>query len=188
MPNPIPAFDHNLVLPPHLGSPANPNEVSPYACTTLELCERFATSPERIAILTGFLDFRERLSQSGLITGFQWLDGSFLEDIEAREGRAPRDLDIVTIYWGYDLLFQTNLLQQLPEFGDPYLSKATYRLDHYPFDADSTPETTVEYSRYWIQLFSHNRDSVWKGMLSIRLNTPADDAAARHHLQNVPQP
>jgi hypothetical protein len=41
---PIPAFDHNLVLPPHTGDPRDRSDLSPYACTTLELVQRFATS------------------------------------------------------------------------------------------------------------------------------------------------
>lgn len=181
---PIPAFDHNSVLPPHLGDPTNPGELSPFPCTTLELCQRFATSPERQAILGRFLDFRERLRAEGLTTGFQWLDGSFLEDVEARENRAPRDLDLVTVYWGYPLPFQTTLVASFPEFANPALAKANYMLDHYPFDAGFSPELTVDSGRYWALLFSHNRLRVWKGMLKIDLDTAADDVAARKYLAN----
>ena len=185
MSNPIPKFDHNLVLPPHLGDPTLPNHLSPYPCTTLDLCERLGTTPERRRILGGFLSFRERLQTEGLMTGFQWLDGSFLEDIELRDGRPPRDLDVVTVYWGYDLAFQTALLSKFPEVANPVLAKAKYSLDHYPFDAGYRPEVTLEKTRYWISLFSHNRSGVWKGMLRIQLNTPAEDAAARQELAKV---
>jgi hypothetical protein len=179
---PLPNFDNNLVLPPHLGDPRLPSDLSPYPCTTLDLCQRFSTSPERRAILGKFLDFRERLRTEGLVNGFQWLDGSFLEDIEARESRPPQDLDVVTVYWSYDAAFQTGLVARFPEFANSRLSKATFSLDHYPFDAAYTPEVTVEQSRYWISLFSHNRLGVWKGMLKIDLNTPTDDADARLEL------
>jgi len=179
---PIPSFDHNLVLPPHAGNPTMRNELSPYPCTTLELCQQLGTSLERRTILGLFLDFRERLTAEGLTSGFQWLDGSFLEDIEAREGRPPRDLDVVTVYWGYDILFQQQLMANFPEFSDPGLAKASFSLDHYPFDASYSPEATVEYARYWISLFSHNRLAVWKGMLRVELNTPAEDSAARAQL------
>ncbi len=70
MPDPIPPFDHNLVLPPHLGSPTLASELSPYPCSTVDLCRRFGFSPERRAILAGFLDFRENLHAGGLLTGF----------------------------------------------------------------------------------------------------------------------
>ncbi|GHC54365.1 DUF6932 family protein [Roseibacillus persicicus] len=181
----IPDFDHNLVLPPHLGSPVQFSDLSPYPCSTVELVDKFATSPERKAILDGFLKFRERLRTEGLRQGFQWLDGSFLEDIETQEGRAPNDLDLVTIYWGYDLAFQQGLAQRFPEFGSPQLSKANYLVDHYPLDASFQPANTVEMSRYWAQLFSHNRQGVWKGMLRIDLDTDSDDSLAAQKLQQL---
>jgi len=179
MPNPIPPFDHNGVVPPHRGNPTLPADLSPYPCTSRDLCERFATSAERVAILSGFLDFRERLESFGVTTGFQWLDGSFLEDIETREKRPPRDLDVVTVFWAMDPATQTAIQGGFREFFDPGASKATFHLDHYPFPIDFSPEVTVEYTRYWIQLFNHNRDGVWKGMLKIDLGTPLEDAEAR---------
>lgn len=182
MPNPIPDFDPNLVLPPHLGDPTQRAQLSPYPCTTLDLCQRFGTSPERRTILGKYLDFRERLFAEGLVNGFQWLDGSFLEDIEVRQSRAPRDLDLVTVYWGYDMAFQASLVTNFPEVANPTLSKTNYLLDHYPFDASFSPEVTLENTRYWISLFSHDRLGVWKGMLRIELNTPNEDALARQHL------
>lgn len=182
MTNPIPLFDHNLVLPPHLGDSTLPDHLSPFPCTTVHLCERLGTTPERRMILASFLDFRERLTSEGLTTGFQWLDGSFLENIESRESRPPKDLDVVTVYWGYDLAFQTALQGRFPEFSAPDLAKGNYSLDHYPLDAGYSPEVTVELTRYWISLFSHSRLGVWKGMLRVELNTPAEDAAARVEL------
>jgi hypothetical protein len=177
--NPIPGFDHNLVLPPHLGDPVDHGQLSPYPCTTLDLCERLGTTPDRRAILGKFLDFRERLRGEGLTNGFQWLDGSFLEDIETKENRPPRDLDVVTVYWGYAPVFQTELVARFPEVANPTLCKANFSLDHYPFDAGFHPEFTVDQARYWILLFSHNRLGVWKGILRIELNTPSEDAEAR---------
>jgi hypothetical protein len=185
MANPIPQFDHNLVLPPHLGDPTNPLQLSPYPCTTLDLCQRFGTTAPRRAILGKFLDFRDRLRSEGLTSGFQWVDGSFLEDVEARDGRPPNDLDVVTVYWGYDLPFQAQLMGHFPEFRSPALSKTNYSLDHYALDAGYSPEVTLEWTRYWILLFSHNRSGVWKGMLRVALNTPTEDAAARVELQKI---
>lgn len=182
----IPDFDHNLVLPPHLGDPTAQGDLSPYPCTTVELVDKFATSPERKAILQGFLDFRARLRSEGLISNaFQWIDGSFLENIELSANRPPADIDVVTVYWGYDIPFQTNLINSFPEFAYPSLAKSSYSVDHYPFDASSNPQETVEYSRYWALLFSHNRQGVWKGMLRIDLDTQNDDSIA---LQNLQQP
>ena len=182
MPNPIPYFDHNLVLPPHLGDPVDRAQLSPYPCTTLDLCQRLGTTAARRAILEKYLSFRERLHNAGLVNGFQWLDGSFLEDVETRENRPPKDLDVVTVYWGYDKSFQAQLAINFREFASPTLAKATYSLDHYNFDASFNPTVTLEQTRYWILLFSHNRQGIWKGMLRIELNTPAEDEAARQEL------
>jgi len=182
---PIPQFDHNLVLPPHIGNPAHGSDlVSPYPATTIELVNRFATSNERVSILKGFLQFRAQLQNFGLINGFQWLDGSFLEDIETQENRAPRDLDLITMYWGYDREFQLLLVNALPEFRDKDLAKKSYLIDHFGFDAGESPSFTIELTRYWVQLFTHNRNKVWKGMIRIGLNTPADDGIAMQLLLN----
>lgn len=182
MANPIPAFDHNLVLPPHLGDPTSFGDLSPFACTTSDLCDRFNTSPERKIILSGFLAFREKLQSLGVTKGFQWIDGSFLEDVEKRELRPPKDLDVVTVFFGYDASFQITIAAKFPEFKDRALSKANYSIDHFPFDATHNPIVTIEMTRYWMQLFSHNRDSVWKGMLRIELNTPVNDGIAKKSL------
>lgn len=182
---PIPPFDHNLVLPPHLGNPTDPSQISPYHCTTLELCQRFATSYERKDILKKFLAFRNQLRTHRILNALQWIDGSFLEDIEQQEKRPPRDIDVVTIYSGYDHAFQLKVALVFPEFQDPILAKVNYAVDHYPFDASHSPRTTVEFSRYWALLFSHNRRGVWKGMLSIDLNTPALDIDATTLLNTI---
>ena len=111
------------------------------------------TSPERKAILGGFLDFRDRLRSEGMIQGFQWLDGSFLENIEVMESRPPKDLDVVTFFWGYDFPFQVQLSAVFPEFANPTLAKASFSLDHYPVDAGYSPAFTVESSSILVAAF-----------------------------------
>lgn len=185
MSTPIPDFDHNLVLPPHRGDPREPQDISPYPCTSLDVVQRFANSPERSAILKGFLDFRARLRSHGLTNGYQWLDGSFLEDVEQRENRPPNDLDVLTLYWGYDLPFQSQLITSFPEFRDRDLSKQNFSLDHFGLDVGHSPQLTVEQIRYWLQLFTHNRDSVWKGMLKIDLDTEQTDIQAVEYLEKA---
>lgn len=181
----IPDFDHNMVLPPHRGDPTQPKDVSPYPCSTLELCKRFATTPERITILQGLLSFRAQLHTHGLHQGYQWLDGSFMEDVETRENRAPRDLDVLTIYWGYDPSFQQAFVAGFPDFVDRSACKANFKLDHFAVDAGFSPIVTVEHIRYWIQLFTHNRDGVWKGMVQIKLDTSNEDGDAVNYLKGL---
>jgi len=176
---PIPAFDANNVLPPHAGDPRDIGQLSPYPCTSAEFCLHFATSPDRIAILYGYLQFRELLGLGGFISGFQWLDGSFLENIEAESNRAPGDLDIITIYVPTDAGFNGRVAATHPILTDHNQIKAAYRMDHYFLDTTRHPILTVELTRYWVGLFSHRRDGVWKGMLRIDLNTPLDDSNAK---------
>jgi hypothetical protein len=148
------------------------------------LCERFSYSKERIEILKGFINFRMILNQLGITIGFQWLDGSFLEDVERKEERAPRDLDLVTFYGCISMDDQEVIKEKFPEFFSSVLAKEKFALDHFVVDYTAHPEHTVEYTRYWIQLFSHNRDQVWKGMLRLELNTPEIDQLALDYLNN----
>jgi hypothetical protein len=178
----IPAFDHNLVLPPHLGDPSVPEHISPYPCHTMELCERFGFSVERRKILEGFLNFRDRIRAGGITNGYQWVDGSFVEHVEARDSKSPSDIDVVTVYWGYPLPVQVELMKIFPEFSNPALAKQNFLVDHYPFDAGFSPVNTLDWTRYWCSLFSHNKKKIWKGMLRIEINTPAEDAVAREQL------
>ncbi|HEX9784266.1 MAG TPA: hypothetical protein VGA56_16255 [Opitutaceae bacterium] len=48
------------------------------------------------------------------------------------------------------------------------------------------PILTVEWTRSWTGLFSHRRDGIWKGMLRIDLNTPAEDTKASALLEGMP--
>ena len=184
---PIPSFDGILnVLPPHLGNPIEPDQHSPYPCTVLELCERFASSERRRDILAGFLRLREKMFAIGL-SGFQWLDGSFLEDIEAQAGRDPGDIDVVTFVARPAQVNDLNDLVTTNEWLlDRNHTKTEYRVDHFLVALCTQPRRLVDMSRYWYGLFSHRRDGVWKGMLCVELDEQRDDAAARRHLEGSP--
>jgi hypothetical protein len=184
---PIPPFDGILnVLPPHLGDPRLPSDLSPYACTMQELCNHFATSPARKQILEGFLNLRADLFALG-VQGFQWLDGSFVEDIETQEGRDPKDIDVVTfVEKPLDPMDLNVTVYAKPELWMPNHSKTTYFVDHYLVSLGSRPDLLVAQTRYWYALFSHRRDDQWKGMLTIDLRDKTDDDAARLLLRSKP--
>jgi len=187
---PIPDFDHNDVLPPHLGDPRRCGELSPFPASSEEVCQRFATSPERRAILSGWLNFRQELACLGITSGFQWLDGSFLEDVEKAETRPPNDLDLITFFSLPSGMSQDDLVtkvkKQMPAFIDRSVSKASFHLDHFPVSLNSSGVNLVEQTRYWAGLFSHNRKGIWKGMLRIELNTSLADSAAMALLKAHP--
>lgn len=166
----IPPFNHNNVLPPYLGAdPSKKGALSPYKCTIMEFCQRFATSEKRISILKDFVTFRLRCYDVGIRVGFQWIDGSFIEDIKARDNREPNDIDVVSFVFGFrsNPYLLENIKRNLPEFLDHVLSKAHFQVDHYPMEADCNPMLTIEMVKYWNQLFGHNKIGVWKGMVEI---------------------
>lgn len=175
---PIPDFDHNDVLPPHLGDPRRFDELSPFPATSSEVCQRFGTSAARKLILQRWLDFRTRMTATGITSGFQWLDGSFMENRD----ETPNDLDLVTFYEiptaeSADA-FLARVDVNFPEFFDPHLSRRDFFVDHFPVHLGQKGASLVDSTRYFSGLFSHRDDGVWKGMLCVELNTLAEDTKA----------
>lgn len=180
---PIPPFDpiYNI-LPPHLGDPRNRTDMSPYPATVAEICRRFGTSPERKGILRGFLGLREELFSRG-ITGFQWVDGSFLEEIEITEMRPPADIDVVTfVEVPQDPFAAVTRLRGAVDLMDNVAMKSTFMVDHFVVPLGSQSRLVVSLTRYWFGLFSHRRDGLWKGMLEVPLQDINDHAVAKSYL------
>jgi hypothetical protein len=181
----IPPFNHSGVLPPYLGSDPGQTSagMSPYISSVDEVVSRFNTSAERRNILRGYLEFRRQLRNIGLI-GWQWLDGSFLENVELNESRAPRDLDVVTFIVlpssiqtvpQLQLFFQQNI-----HLFDRDQTKASFLCDAFFVDLRIGPYEVVRQARYWFGLFSHQRvTAVWKGMVEVTLSASDSDVAAR---------
>ena len=124
----------------------------------------------------------------GFVRGFQWLDGSFAENVEAHEQRSPRDVDLVTFAYtpiGMSSTQTSQLLVAHPDLFVPAKAKEKYGCDPYVVPLDKSPESLVKRTTYYFGLFSHRRsDQVWKGLLQIPLES--DDALARALLQNLP--
>jgi len=185
---PVPDFDHNGVLPPHLGDPTDLTRLSPYPVSPVELCTKLGTTWERRAILSGLLNLRESLRTLQFTECFQWIDGSFMEDCEARRGRAPNDVDVVT-FGRYSQVPVDPALAAI--IRDHQQTKAQYRVDHFTVNLNWQSSALVEQARYWALLFSHSRgDSLWKGMVRLELGTAAGDDLARQALaaQAAPAP
>jgi hypothetical protein len=152
----IPDWTPNGVIPPI--NPLSPVTVdrSPYVVSLTDLIIRFSISPERCWILDGLLRYREELHGIGLIRGFQWLDGSFLENIEILESRPPHDIDVVTFYHLPTGVTQLDLLSAKPDLFDPTQTKGLFHVDGYTLELKGTnPESLVERSTYWYSMWSH---------------------------------
>lgn len=177
----IPSFEPNGVLPPFDGNPGDSIN-SPYVSDVLTFVTRFATSPERARLLHGFLRLRARLNEIGFSEGFQWLNGSFCEDIEQTEGRAPGDIDLVTF-----MHFPLQVLRagQAAEFGAEHADlfnkqrvKDDFLCDTFWVDLDSPPTVLIDHTKYWYGLFSHKRVTrLWKGMVELPLSCRTQNQA-----------
>ena len=150
--------------------------MSPFGSTVLAVVDRFGTTPNRCNILHDWLSHRRELRDAGIIKGFQWLDGSFVEDKE------PNDLDLVTFLHrpaGCEDL--SNWIAWLEEHKTRLVRddvKRKYRLDFFAIDLYGDPETTVDVSSYFLGLFSHKRSTnQWKGMVKVRLEEDDSEAA-----------
>lgn len=178
----IPAWNALGLLPPiDTEAPAS-SKRSPYPVPLLDVVRRFSTSQERQAILRGFLEYRRALHDVGLASGFQWLDGSFLEHVELLEQRSPRDIDVVTFFRAPDGVDQRELLQRNPDLFMPEQVKERFSVDGYLVNLGVAAERLVAQSSYWYSMWSHRRNQAWKGFLQIDL-APAQDVEALAWLQ-----
>jgi hypothetical protein len=187
----IPAFDLGGVLPPFLGTePGVLASQSPYEASMLEIVHRLGTSAHRNQLLRGLLDYRAALRGIGLIEGFQWIDGSFVEDKELVRGLAPSDIDVVTLFerTGFENDepgWRAHIAPHRFTLFNPRHCKATYRCDAYPIDLGTSGTNVARQSAFWFSLFSHQRDSFrWKGIIQCPLgpdgiDTDASDELAR---------
>lgn len=176
---PVPAFTIDGVLPPYTGidGPGGAtNHMTPYEASPLEVVTRFATTVGRREILAHWLDHRRLMRVLGVEVGFQWLDGSFVEDKE------PNDLDIVT-FFRRPLNAQSapeidQLIRANPEVFIRRRIRAVRRIDAMFVDLNGSSEGIIDATRYWCGLFSHRRvDDLWKGMVKVSLAVADEDLA-----------
>lgn len=178
-------FDHNHVLPPHLGTPTDVMGNSPYKLDIFDFTQFFGTSKKRIELIRNLILFRLELTQNTDLKGHQWIDGSFVENIEKSEGRDPNDIDVVTFYSGANEKDISFIFNEFKEFYNNKESKTNYNIDHYCLDVTADPFYVLEYVRYWTQLFSHNRNRIWKGIVQLELCTPNSDKKTLDYLNTL---
>jgi hypothetical protein len=179
----IPDWNTSGIIPPiRPGEPGHSPQRSPYKATLLEVIDRFGTSSARLSILEGYLDHRAALNGVGLSTGVQWLNGSFVEDKEAREGVSPTDVDVVTFALLPPGKTQADVNALNPQIFNHAHVKATYKVDGYfQFLGKPSDERLVRQTSYWNSMWSHTRHQEWKGFLEVDLDH-THDAAARTYL------
>ena len=140
----IPAWNSQGVLPPvDVEAPTSSNP-SPYRVSLVDFVLHFGNTECRRTIVSGLLDFRGALHAIGLVDGFQWIDGSFLENIEAVEERDPHDIDTVTFFHAPTDESQESLLEAAPRLFDPLATKKDYRVDAYFVQGCGSSSSTAQ--------------------------------------------
>ncbi|HMU15704.1 MAG TPA: hypothetical protein PKE53_17080 [Flavobacteriales bacterium] len=177
----IPQWNMHGVLP-HIIGHGDQELRSPYRVSLPDVIHRFGNYPDRTLILDGFLKFRERLHTLGLVEGYQWLDGSFVEDSELLLNRQPGDIDVVTFYKEPSGLTQAALLANdadLFSFDADKVKarKDRYKVDSYMFSLTGDPKYLHAQTCLWHDTWSIRRNNVRKGYVSIDLD-PKDDNEA----------
>jgi len=178
----FPSFTLSGVLPPydpnHGPTADTPFGRSPYVISPELLVAIFATSEERKLLLLQFFNYRAGLRELGFVTGHQWIDGSFVEDVETLRGRPPGDIDFVTFTrrpstvaddssWAAFVAENAAIIQAEGQNG----------LHAFFVDLSLPAEVIVRRSAYWFGLFSHQRETaLWKGL--VQLDLGANDGAA----------
>ena len=183
----IPSFTLSGALPPFTGdNPTSKASMSPYETSMSSIVQRFGTSAERLEIPVGLIRYRQALRDFGFTAGFQWIDGSFVEDVERTRNRAPQDIDLVT-FARLTGVSQAELKIKVQQNQGLFLPKETrrqYQCDAYLVQLDKEASLLVDDTRYWFGLFSHQRTtSLWKGML--KLDLQSDDTQALQLLKGA---
>ncbi len=157
---------------------------SPYEIDIIRFVTLFALSPVRVTILKGFLTFRHELYSVGILDGFQWIDGSFTENIELIERRSPNDVDVVTFFNYLNNDSDEAIVGRNPIVFDHDHVKKTYLVDSFFQPLQVPGGQLVDMTGYWYSMWSHKRDSSWKGFLKIPLS-PQQDQVAMTILNNA---
>ena len=147
-----------------------------------EFVTQFATTRDRVDLIEKFLDYRDALHQAGISEGFQWINGSFVENIEqSSRRRPPEDIDVVTFFFrdesareGYEDLF------------DPDITKQNFDVDGYGIELGRPlAVVTAMDIGYFHGMWSHRRvDHVWKGFIQVDLD-PEEDPPAQDRLRTI---
>lgn len=179
----VPPWNSKGILPPVIpGESGSSPHRSPYPVDMHTFALQFGTSPERMEILNGLLQFRSGLYELNIIDGFQWLDGSFVENIELIETRSPEDIDVVTYFWLPPGETQQSLREKAEWLFDKAQCKKRYAVDSYFFDLGEPMDIErIKLISYWYSMWSHRRDHHWKGFVQVDLD-PSTDAQVRASL------
>lgn len=172
----IPDWNMAGVVPPvRPGEDPAGGDRSPYRIALDGFVDRFCFNADRAEIIRGLIRLRAGLHSIGMVHGFQWINGSFLENVEDREGRFPNDVDVVTYAFLPKGQTQETFFPRIIPYLDRDQVKSTYRVDHF---LRVLPQLEIQDVCYWYSLWSHRRDGMWKGYAEVDLDPEYDPRAA----------
>lgn len=130
-------------------------------------------------MLRGLLDYRKELLALGF-DGFQWVDGSFCEDVERVRGRPPGDIDVVTVTARPAAVTDDDLrllVETRPELFRAEHAKKHFGCEAFFIDGSLPARDVWRQVTYWFGLFSHQRETYqWKGILVVPMLSNDADA------------
>ena len=165
------------LLPPIAPEDLVGSNRSPYMLTLSEVAEIFVTTETRLGVFRGLVRYRKALYDIGICKGFQWLNGSFVEQVEIMRKRPPNDTDVVNfVYLPQGCKNQQDLFEKNPDLFAQAKVKVDFQVDGYwVFLGGPMTEQAVRQVSYWYGLWSHQRGSLaWKGFVQLALSPNAD--------------
>ena len=171
----IPDWDSDGLLPvihPHT------LDQSPYKVSSEQLVIAMGTTEKRIQLLRGWLNLRNELYVIGLVNGWQWVNGSFAQNVEKSENRDPNDVDVVTFVHFPDGIDINAFFLQHERLLDSLYTKREFGVDAYYFDLSRSPHSWfMDRTRYWHNWWSHTRKNEEKGYFQVLLSAEDDKKA-----------
>lgn len=186
-------FDHRGLIPPYYGKATSWNR-SPYTISLMEFAKSFSmgypefNATKRIEILKGFLEYRSILHNTGIIQGYQWINGSFVTNKELIKHEAPNDIDVVSVFILPVGDTQESFGNKHPHVFDNKSIKNRLHVDAFyiclePVNLDL--DSLIEQVNYWNSLWSHQRESLlWKGYIKLSL-APDEDSLVNDELGKI---
>lgn len=171
--------EQGLISP--IGASATSRDRSPYRISLIDFYKHFSKiSSDRKALLDGLILFRQELHKLEITKGFQWINGSFLENIEKTEGRPPNDIDSVIFIEEFNV---EKIFEMQNFLKDKDSLKKKFKIDSYHEWICELPlKDIVRTTTYWYSMWSHTRDHQWKGFVEIDLN-PDEDIQLLNYLK-----
>ena len=174
----IPEWDRRGFLPAFTGDPKQALSHPPYLVSLTDFVRRFGSTDRRRDILGGFLDYRAALHNAGLVSGFQWVNGSFIANTAQTGNREPNDIDVVTFYHLPDGSTQESLYAEFHPVFDNGAVLERYSTDTSAICLDSENMFyLLKVAAFWHTIWSHTKHGRRKGYVALSLSNDMDPAA-----------